>query len=77
MALSELSPWLPLGDNSPSRTPACLTLFLPLAQTLQASQPVRAWTFLYDVAAIIQIECSIILFGQEYNRVEIKIFLIG
>ena len=77
MALSGAPPWFPLGLTPPLRTPTYPALFIGLAQSLQASQPVRAWTFLYYVAAIIQIECSIILFGQEYNRVEIKIFLIG
>ena len=45
----------PLGLTPPLRTPAYLTLLFPLAQSLQASQPVRAWTFLYLAAAIIQI----------------------
>ncbi len=53
----------PLGLTLPSRTPACLALFFPLAQSLQASQPVRAWTFLYYKAAIIQIGCYLIVEG--------------
>ena len=77
MALSEFPPWLPLGGPSPSRTPTCLALFVPLAQSLQASQLVRAWTFLYLIAAIIQIEVLIILCHQEYNRVDIRISHIG
>ena len=53
----------PLGLTPPSCTPACLTLFFPLAQSLQASQLVRAWTFLYLAAAIIQIGCYLIVLG--------------
>ena len=53
----------PLGLTPPSRTPACLTLFFPLAQSLQASQLVRAWTFLYLAAAIIQTGCYFIVLG--------------
>ena len=50
----------PLGLTPPLCTPAYLTLFFPLAQSLQTSQPVRAWTFLYLAAAIIQIGCFFI-----------------
>ena len=53
----------PLGLTPPSRTPACLTLSFPLAQSLQASQLVRAWTFLYLAAAIIQTGCYFIVLG--------------
>ena len=34
-------------DSPPSRTPACLGLWLRLAQSLRPSQTVRAWTFLW------------------------------
>ena len=39
--------WFPLGFFPPLRTPTYLALFFPLAQSLRASQLVRAWTFLY------------------------------
>ena len=47
VALSGNRPWLPLGFFPPLRTPTYLALFFPLAQSLRASQLVRAWTFLY------------------------------
>ena len=48
VALSGIRPWLPLGFLPPLRTPTYLALFFPLAQSLRASQLVRAWTFLYN-----------------------------
>ena len=53
----------PLGLTLPLRTPAYLTLLVPLAQSLQTSQSVRAWTFLYLAAAIIQIGDYLIVLG--------------
>ena len=48
VALSGIRPWFPLGILPPLRTPTYLALFFPLAQSLRASQLVRAWTFLYN-----------------------------
>ena len=48
VALSGIRPWFPLGILPPLRTPTYLALFFPLAQSLRASQLVRAWTFLYE-----------------------------
>ena len=47
VALSGIRPWFPLGILPPLRTPTYLALSFPLAQSLRASQLVRAWTFLY------------------------------
>ena len=47
VALSGIRPWFPLGILPPLRTPTYLALFFSLAQSLRASQLVRAWTFLY------------------------------
>ena len=47
VALSGNRPWFPLGFFPPLRTPTYLALSFPLAQSLRASQLVRAWTFLY------------------------------
>ena len=48
VALSGNRPWFPLGFFPPLRTPTYLALSFPLAQSLRASQLVRAWTFLYN-----------------------------
>ena len=48
VALSGIRPWFPLGILPPLRTPTYLALLFPLAQSLRASQLVRAWTFLYE-----------------------------
>ena len=63
VALSGIRPWFPLGILPPLRTPTYLALFFPLAQSLRASQLVRAWTFLWHKPAIIRIECYLILYG--------------
>ncbi len=53
-----------LGFAPPLYAPIYLTLSFPLAQTLRASQPVRAWTFLWLMPAIVWVGNYLILVGS-------------
>ena len=69
VALSGNRPWFPLGILPPLRTPTYLALFFPLAQSLRASQLVRAWTFLYKVQRLSRPDVSLLFDGIRIKAV--------
>ena len=69
VALSGTRPWFPLGFIPPLRTPTYLALFFPLAQSLRASQLVRAWTFLYKVQRLSRPDVSLLFDGIRIKAV--------